>query len=89
MTIATDWMSPAALRILLAVVYLVSAAYLALFAWASGVEAVGMTRIGESSSAIYFEILIWPARWCVPFGTGLTACWMVLQAATNLGGEPA
>lgn len=86
MTLATDWMRPAALRILVAFVYLASAAYLALFAWASGVEAVNMTQVGESSSAIYFDILIWPARWTVPLGTGLTACWMVFQAVMSLAG---
>jgi TRAP-type C4-dicarboxylate transport system permease small subunit len=85
MTLATEWMPPATLRILVAFVYLASAVYLALFAWASGVEAVNMTRVGESTSAIYFEILIWPARWSVPLGTGLTACWMVLQAVMKLG----
>lgn len=84
MTLATERMSPAALHTLLAIVYLASAAYLALFAWASGVEAFQMTGVGESTSAIYFEILIWPARWFVPLGTGLMACWMVLQALMNL-----
>lgn len=89
MTLATEGLSPAALHTLLAFVYLASAAYLALFAWASGVEAVHMTSVGESTSAIYFEILIWPARWFVPLGTGLMACWMVLQALMNLRGRPA
>lgn len=85
MTLATDWMRPAALRILQAFIYLTGAAYLALFAWASGAEAMEMTRIGEITSAGVFEIVIWPARWSVPLATGLTACWMVLQAVTNLG----
>lgn len=87
MTLATERMPPAALRILVALVYLASAAYLCLFAWASAAEAVHMTRVGESSSAIYFDILIWPARWCVPLGTGLMACWMVLQASVALCGR--
>ena len=84
MTLATERMPPAAQRILVALVYLASAAYLCLFAWASAIEAAHMTRVGESSSAIYFDILIWPARWCVPLGTGLMACWMVLQASMAL-----
>ena len=87
MTLATEGLSPTALRTLLAFVYLASAAYLVLFAWASGVEAANMTGVGESTSAIYFEILIWPARWFVPLGTGSMACWMVLQAMTNLLGR--
>lgn len=87
MTLATERLPPAALRILIAVGYLVGAAYLGLIAWASANEALHMTEVGESSSAIYFDILIWPARWCVPLGTGLMACWMLLQASMALLGR--
>lgn len=61
-------------------VNLLCAAYLLLFAWASGVEAVDATAISESTSAIIFEILIWPARWCVPVATATMALAMILQA---------
>ena len=84
MTLATERLSPDALRVLIAVGYLVGAAYLCLIAWASTHEAIHMTEVRESSSAIHFEILIWPARWCVPLGTGLMACWMLLQACVAL-----
>ncbi len=87
MDLATDWLPPKALRYLVAVVYLVSAVYLGLFAWASGVEAFGMTEVGESTSAIYFEILIWPGRWFVTFGVGVTACWMLLQSVQGFLGR--
>lgn len=79
MTLATERMRPKSLRILLAVVHMVSAAYLFLFAWASGVEAIHMSTVGESTSAIHFDILIWPARWCVPVSTFLMGCWMLMQ----------
>lgn len=84
MTLATEHLSPNALRVLIGMGYLLGAAYLSLIAWASGAEAVHMTEVGESSSAIYYDILIWPARWCVPVGTGLMACWMLLQAFVAL-----
>lgn len=64
----------------------VGAAYLAMFAWSSGAEAWHMTEVGESTDAILYEIIIWPARWYVPLGTGLTACWMLLQAAQGMVG---
>jgi hypothetical protein len=57
-----------------------------LFSWSSGVEAMEMTLIGESTSAIYFEIPIWPARWTVPIGGGLMAIWMLLQGLIRLFG---
>lgn len=85
MVLATDRLPPRVLRIVIALGYLVSAGYLLLFAWASGVEAVNMTQIGESSSAVYFDVMIWPARWCVPLGTGLMAFWLLMQAMMKLG----
>lgn len=62
------------------VVNLVCAAYLLVFAWASGAEAIDATGISESTSAIIFEIHIWPARWCVPVATATMALAMILQA---------
>lgn len=80
MTLATEQMPAAALRILIVIVYLFSAAYLILFTYASGVAAMKMALVSESTTVINTEILIWPARWFVPVGAGLMACWMVLQA---------
>lgn len=86
MTLATDWLPERPLRLLTGVILLIGAAYMALFAWSSAQEAIGMTSVGESTSAIYFEILIWPGRWCVPAGTGSMAVWMLLQGLTRLSG---
>lgn len=86
MTLATDWLPENTLRFLVGVTSLVGAAYMFLFAWSSAVEAVEMTSIGESTSAIYFEIRIWPARWFVPIGTGLMATWLLLQGLIRLLG---
>lgn len=86
MTLATQWLPEKALRVLLGLILLIGTAYMALFAWSSALEAMEMTAVGESTSAIYFEIRIWPARWCVPVGTGLMALWMLLQGLTRLFG---
>ncbi len=86
MTLATDWLPANALRLLVGVTSLIGAAYMFLFSWSSGVEAMEMTLIGESTSAIYFEIPIWPARWFVPIGAGLMAIWMLLQGLVRLFG---
>lgn len=86
MTLATDWLPANALRLLVGVTSLIGAAYMFLFSWSSGVEAMEMTLIGESTSAIYFEIPIWPARWFVPIGAGLMAIWMLLQGLIRLFG---
>lgn len=86
MTLATDWLPERPLRLLTGVILLIGATYMALFAWSSAQEAIGMTSVGESTSAIYFEILIWPGRWCVPVGTGSMAVWMLLQGLTRLSG---
>lgn len=87
MTLATEWLPEKALRYLVGVTSLVGAAYMFLFAWSSAVEAMDMTSIGESTSAIYFEIRIWPARWFVPIGTGAMASWMLLQGLVRLFGR--
>ncbi|MEB2317451.1 MAG: TRAP transporter small permease [Pseudomonadota bacterium] len=90
MTLATDWLGKDALRVLVGIVSLVGAAYMFLFSWSSALEAIDMTSIGESTSAIYFEISIWPARWSVPIGTGLMGVWMLRQSLVCLiGGRSA
>lgn len=86
MTLATDWLPPRALRWVKAFACLGGAAYLAVFAWMSGAEAWHMTEVGESTDAIIYQIVIWPARWFVPIGTGLTACWMLLQMIDHVAG---
>lgn len=70
-----------------AVINLLCAAYLLVFAWASGAEAIDATAIHESTSAIIFDIHIWPARWCVPLAAASMALVMVLQALR--GSQPA
>lgn len=80
MTLLTDRLPPKLSRRWNSAVYLASAAYLLLFAWASGVEAMESTAVSESTSAILFEIHIWPARWCVPAATASMALSMILQA---------
>ncbi|WP_158310076.1 TRAP transporter small permease [Bordetella petrii] len=87
MTLATDLMPPNVQRVLIAVGYLVGAAYLAVMTWASAGEALRMTLIGEATGATHFDVLIWPGRWCVPAGAGLMACWMILQAAKAFSKE--
>ncbi len=86
MTLATDWLGENALRILVGIVSLAGAAYMFLFAWSAAIEAIDMTSIGESTSAIYFDISIWPARWAVPIGTGLMGLWMLHQGVSRLAG---
>lgn len=83
-TLFTDLL-PARLRDRLhGVICLIGAVYLVLFAWVGAQRALQLTRMGQETGAIYFDVPIWPPRWGVPVALGLMAAWLLVQGLTYL-----
>ena len=64
--LVTERLPEAFRRALAIVVALLSAVYLLVVAWACGEKALALTQSGDSVNVIYFDLVIWPARWLVP-----------------------
>lgn len=64
-------------RALAIVVALLSAGYLLIVAWACGRKALALTQSGDSVNVIFFDLVIWPARWLVPIAFVLLAIQLV------------
>lgn len=77
--VADTFVSPARLRWLLLVRYLVSAAIAAAFAWFATLGAIDSTSKGESSYAV-IAYPIWPAKIVVAFGLALLALQFLVEA---------
>lgn len=83
-TLFTDLL-PSPMRDRLSVIVsFLCAGYLGLFAWAGMERAAHLTQSGQSTSAIYYDIPIWPARWSLPVTIGLMAAWLTVQGVSRL-----
>lgn len=80
----TQWMSPRAQGYLNGTVMLLTSGFLGLLTYASIVVAVRQTMFGEVGSADAFPIPIWPSRWLVVFGFGLTAFYFFIQSIEDI-----
>lgn len=80
----TRGLSPRALASLTLFGNLLAVAYSGAIAYFGALEAIDMTRIGESWSAGVGEITIWPARWLVPVGCSVMASYFLLHALDDL-----
>lgn len=75
--LVTDLLPEPVRRALAIVVALLSAGYLLVVAWACGQKALALTQSGDAVNVIYFDLIIWPARWLVPIAFVLLAIQLV------------
>jgi len=66
------------------VVNIVTFAYMTMFAWQTGAEAVAATRLGEVWETSTGFVAIWPSRWMLPVGCGLMAAYLLLRVVHDL-----
>ena len=65
-------------------VNVVTVAYLSVFAWKTGEEAVFQTVSREMWETATGFVDIWPSRWALPIGCGLMAIYLALRTALDL-----
>lgn len=66
------------------VVKTVTFAYMVLFAWQTGREAVRATAVGEMAETATGFLSIWPSRWLLPAGCALMALWLVARVVRDV-----
>ena len=75
----TRGFSPKTLLIWDAVAHAVTVAYMAAFAFYTGLMAVEMTETGEIMEMGDDFLSVWPARWLLPLGFALMALYMIAR----------
>jgi TRAP-type C4-dicarboxylate transport system permease small subunit len=63
---------------------LLTAVYLAVFTWQTGVRALQQFRLGEAWQASGGYLAVWPSRWMLPVAGGLMLAYLVLRLAADL-----
>jgi len=66
------------------VVKAVTVAYLSVFAWKTGEEAVFQTVSREMWETANGFVDIWPSRWALPLGCGLMAMYLALRMVVDV-----
>lgn len=65
-------------------VRLLTIAYLAVFAWQTGVRALQQMRAGESWQVAGGYLAVWPSRWLLPIAGALMTVHLVLRLISSL-----
>ena len=65
-------------------VNIVSAAYLSVFAWKTGEEAIYQTSSREMWETATGFVDIWPSRWMLPIGCAVMAIYLVLRIVMDV-----
>jgi TRAP-type C4-dicarboxylate transport system permease small subunit len=80
----TRRMRPRPLAALESVVCLIGIAYMGVFTWRTGAEAVRRHSGREMWETADGLLVIWPSRWLLPIGAGLLTLYLVLRLVRNL-----
>lgn len=75
----TRGLAPRSLLRLEVVVNIVTIAYLTVFAWKTGEEAIYQSVSGEVWETATGFVAIWPSRWMLPVGCALMAIYLVYR----------
>jgi TRAP-type C4-dicarboxylate transport system permease small subunit len=70
-------------------VQIVTAIYVAIFAWETLLRAEQQTEAGEVWQAGAVFIPVWPSRWLLPLAGGLMVLYILLRLARDLSRRPA
>ncbi len=79
----TLWLSARAAAALEGCVFLFCAVLAAVFAYATAVKAIEMTRTGEILIGA-IDVVVWPSRWFVPAGLVVLVLYLLLHGASEL-----
>ncbi|MGQ0544234.1 MAG: TRAP transporter small permease [Betaproteobacteria bacterium] len=77
--VLTPFLSPRRMRFLDAAAQFLMVAYIGLLTWQSGLQAYEETLRSEQVQAADFYLAVYPTRWFVPLGFGVTAVYAALQ----------
>ncbi len=80
----TQKMAPRRLAALDAAVGVFTLAFMGLFTWMSGIEAVNKTLLGEVRELGDSVIIQWPTRWFLPVGAGIMALVVLIQIIRDI-----
>jgi len=80
----TRSLPPRPLAAVEAVVGFISLAYMGMFTWRTGAEAIRRHREGEMWETADGLLIIWPSRWVLPIGAGLLTLYILLRLVRNL-----
>lgn len=80
----TQRLSRRRLALLDGLVFLAVAAFVGLMAYAAAIQAIQQTIDGETTWADAFRVPIWPGRWFVVVGAGLTTAHFLVQGIGEL-----
>jgi TRAP-type C4-dicarboxylate transport system permease small subunit len=84
----TRGLSPRGLFRLSTFVDIVTFAYMCLFAWQTGIEAVEQTEVGEVWETATGFVAVWPSRWLLPAGCALMAAFLLYRIVRAVRREP-
>jgi TRAP-type C4-dicarboxylate transport system permease small subunit len=73
-------MSPRNLAKLEGFIAVLGAVYVGILFWLTLEQAITSTLDGELQDVTYFDLPVWPSRWCLPIAVGAMTIIMVLQA---------
>jgi len=85
--IFTDYMPARPREILEGVILLCLAAFMVIIVWATTIEAVVMTQVGETHQAATIYLAKWPARWYLPIGSGIMGLYALAMGLRKLMGS--
>ncbi len=80
----TQRMSPRALAKLEGLISILGAIYVGILFWLTLEQAITSTIDGELQDVTYFDLPVWPSRWCLPLAVGAMTTVMILQAVRDL-----
>lgn len=70
------------------VVKILTALYVGVFAWQTGIRAMQQTRMGEAWEAAGGFIPVWPSRWMLPLSGGLMMLYLLLRVISDIRRGP-
>ncbi len=76
----TRHMAPRSLAKLEGFIAVLGAVYVGILFWLTLEQAIISTRDGELQDVTYFDLPVWPSRWCLPLAVGAMTAIMILQA---------
>ncbi len=76
----TRTMEPRKLAKLEGFISVLGACYVGALFWLTLERAIASTIDGELQDVTYFDLPVWPSRWCLPLSIGLMTIIMVVQA---------